>query len=203
MKSDNNQYIAEVDLKSIGKGLGTGLLAGSALFGGIVTAGKMAGIGRFASRPTETNVQPIQPSVQPPIQQSIQQTPTIINQSKPKAEIKQNTQIKQTSPKVEEVKQHEFQNEHIKRLYGAVVHAEHRGHVTDPYAYNKNLSIRTKSGGGASSSYGPLQMNTSVSGFLATTTELVVTSIRLYSTPDVIPLTDSFPVTNDPVISAT
>ena len=156
----NKKYIVEVDLKDIGKAIAKGAVIGSALFGGIVTAGKMAGIGRFAPRPTETNVQPIQPSVQPPIQHSIQQTPNIINQSN------KNSEIKQTSPKVEEVKQHEFQNEHIKRLYGAVVHAEHRGHVTDPYAYDKNLSIRTRSGGGASSSYGPLQMNTSVSGFL-------------------------------------
>jgi hypothetical protein len=155
----NKKYIVEVDLKDIGKAIAKGAVIGSALFGGIVTAGKMAGVGRFAPQPIETQNEPTQ-------QSPVEQIPNTISQTNQNSEIKQNTQIKQTSPKVEEVKQHEFQNEHIKRLYGAIVHAEHRGHVTDPYAYNKNLSIRTRSGGGASSSYGPLQMNTSVSGFL-------------------------------------
>jgi len=153
MISENKKYIVELSFKSIGKGLATGALVGTGLFGGIVTGAKMAGIGRFAPQPIETQNDPIQ-------QSPVKQIPSTTNQTN------QNSEIKQTSPKVEEVKQHEFQNEHIKKLYGAIVHAEHRGHVTDPYAYNKNLSIRTKSGGGASSSYGPLQMNTTVSGFL-------------------------------------
>lgn len=67
----------------------------------------------------------------------------------------QKPQIKQEQPKQQ---QFQFHNDHVKRLYGALVSAEHRGHVKDPYAYDPNLAIRTKAGKGTSSAYGPLQI---------------------------------------------
>jgi len=159
MKYENNQYIAEVNLKSLGKGVATGLVAGSALFGGIVGAGKLAGIGRFAPQPQPEKIQ--QPQVTPSQINTVTQTPQT-TQTEEKPKINQQTVKKET----DKVEQHQFENEHLKKLYGALVHAEHRGFVKDPYQYDPNLMIRTKSGGGKSSSYGPLQMNTSVFGFL-------------------------------------
>lgn len=157
MKYEKNQYIAEVNLKSLGKGVATGLVAGSALFGGIVGAGKLAGIGRFAPQTT-------QQSTEIPV---AKQTPAIQNQIATEKPQNKPTITKPTQQVTkQETEQHQFENEHLKNLYGALVHAEHRGFVKDPYKYDANLMIRTKSGGGKSSSYGPLQMNTSVFGFL-------------------------------------
>ena len=53
---------------------------------------------------------------------------------------------------------YQFENEHVKKLYGAVVSAEHRGNVKDPYAYDPAHYIRTRAGGGSSSAYGPMQI---------------------------------------------
>lgn len=53
---------------------------------------------------------------------------------------------------------YQFENEHVKKLYGALVSAEHRGHVKDPYAYDPAHYIRTRAGGGVSSAYGPMQI---------------------------------------------
>jgi hypothetical protein len=61
-----------------------------------------------------------------------------------------------------------FENEHVKRLYGAMVAAEHRGVVKDPYSYDKKLYVRTrddprrrKKKGEHSTAYGPLQITAS------------------------------------------
>lgn len=161
MKFEDKKYIAELNFKSLGRGLATGALVGTGLFGGIVTGAKMAGIGRFAPQPT-------QQSPETPV---VNQTPVIQNQittEKPqnKPTITKPTQQVAKQAIKQETEQHQFENEHLKNLYGALVHAEHRGFVKDPYQYDPNLMIRTKSGGGKSSSYGPLQMNTSVFGFL-------------------------------------
>lgn len=65
-------------------------------------------------------------------------------------------------------------NEQIKKLYGAIVAAEHEGaQPKDPYAFDKNLYIRTKAGGGKSSAYGPTQITASTAkGFQKTQPEL-------------------------------
>jgi len=61
-------------------------------------------------------------------------------------------------------------NEQIKKLYGAIVAAEHEGaKPKDPYAFDKNLYIRTKAGGGKSTAYGPTQITVSTAkGFMKT-----------------------------------
>jgi hypothetical protein len=65
-------------------------------------------------------------------------------------------------------------NPQIKSLYGAIVSAEHTGaKIDDPYAFNKDLYIRTKAGGGKSSAYGPVQITGSTAkGFKKTQPEL-------------------------------
>jgi hypothetical protein len=146
MKSDNNQYIAEVDLKSIGKGLGTGLLAGSALFGGMQVIGKVAGIGRYAQQETETST---------PIKPINVETQNNQNANTQKSEIK--PQVQQTS---QQKPNFEFETEHVKKLYGALVSAEHRGNVKDPHSYNPKHYIRNKVTT-ASTAYGPAQITVS------------------------------------------
>lgn len=54
--------------------------------------------------------------------------------------------------------QYQFENDNVKKLYGALVSAEHRGNVEDPHAYDPKHYIRTKAGKGTSSAYGPLQI---------------------------------------------
>jgi len=65
-------------------------------------------------------------------------------------------------------------NSQIKTLYGAIVGAEHTASkVSDPFAFNKNLYIRTKAGGGKSTAYGPVQITGSTArGFLKTQPQL-------------------------------
>jgi hypothetical protein len=65
-------------------------------------------------------------------------------------------------------------NEQIKKLYGAIVAAEHESaQPKDPYAFDKNLYIRTKAGGGKSSAYGPTQITGSTAkGFMKTQPQL-------------------------------
>lgn len=59
-------------------------------------------------------------------------------------------------------------NERVKRLYGAIVGAEHESaKLEDPYAFNKSVYIRTRAGGGTSSAYGPAQITRNTArGFL-------------------------------------
>ena len=61
-------------------------------------------------------------------------------------------------------------NETVRRLYGAIVSAEHEGEkIEDPYAFNEKLFIRTRAGGGKSTAYGPAQITYSTAkGFLKT-----------------------------------
>jgi hypothetical protein len=61
-------------------------------------------------------------------------------------------------------------NEQLKKLYGAAVAAEHEGaKPKDPFAFDKNLYIRTKAGGGKSTAYGPTQITVSTAkGFMKT-----------------------------------
>lgn len=65
-------------------------------------------------------------------------------------------------------------NETVRRLYGAIVSAEHEGEkIEDPYAFNEKLYIRTKAGGGKSTAYGPAQITYSTAkGFLKTQPKL-------------------------------
>jgi hypothetical protein len=65
-------------------------------------------------------------------------------------------------------------NEQIKKLYGAIVAAEHEGaQVKDPFAFDKKLYIRTKAGGGKSTAYGPTQITVSTAkGFQKTQPQL-------------------------------
>lgn len=50
-------------------------------------------------------------------------------------------------------------NKRIKKLYGAIVSAEHEAaKLADPYAFDKSVYIRTRAGGGTSSAYGPAQI---------------------------------------------
>jgi hypothetical protein len=65
-------------------------------------------------------------------------------------------------------------NEQVKRLYGAIVGAEHEGEqVQNPFEFNQKLYIRTRAGGGASSAYGPTQITRNTArGFLKTQPEL-------------------------------
>jgi len=65
-------------------------------------------------------------------------------------------------------------NEQIKRLYGAIVAAEHEeAQVEDPFAFNKKLYVRTKAGGGKSTAYGPTQITVSTAkGFQKTQPQL-------------------------------
>lgn len=65
-------------------------------------------------------------------------------------------------------------NAQLKALYGAIVGAEHTSSkVKDAYAYNPQLFIRTKAGGGKSSAYGPVQITGSTAkGFMRTQPQL-------------------------------
>lgn len=83
------------------------------------------------------------------------QQPTRVVQTAP-VQTRPVTQQVQTEP--QKKAGYQFENEHVKKLYGALVSAEHRGNVKDPYAYDPAHYIRTRAGGGASSAYGPLQI---------------------------------------------
>jgi len=67
-----------------------------------------------------------------------------------------------------------FGGEHIRKLYGAVMSAEHRGRgITDPFAFDERLYIRTKDKSGKSSAYGPVQITRNTArGFLKQNPEL-------------------------------
>lgn len=84
-------------------------------------------------------------------------TNTPVAQQEPQPQ-PQPQQQKPKAPPTPEIKKHEFSSENSKKLYGALVTAEHRGVVTDPYEYDPKLAIRTRAGGGVSSAYGPLQI---------------------------------------------
>lgn len=81
-----------------------------------------------------------QPTQTTAVQPQVEQTPKVQTETKP------------------QIQQHQFGSEHAKRLYGALVSAEHKGNVTDPFAYDPGLAIRTRAGGGSSSAFGPLQI---------------------------------------------
>jgi hypothetical protein len=65
-------------------------------------------------------------------------------------------------------------NLQLKSIYRGIVGAEHTAaKVEDPFAFNKNLYIRTKAGGGKSSAYGPVQITASTArGFMKTQPQL-------------------------------
>lgn len=65
-------------------------------------------------------------------------------------------------------------NAQLRALYGGIVGAEHTSSkIKDPYAYNPQLFIRTKAGGGKSSAYGPVQITSSTAkGFMKTQPQL-------------------------------
>jgi hypothetical protein len=65
-------------------------------------------------------------------------------------------------------------NDQLKSIYRGIVGAEHTAaKVEDPFAFNKNLYIRTKAGGGKSSAYGPVQITASTAkGFMKTQPKL-------------------------------
>jgi hypothetical protein len=123
------------------EGLKTNILSGLLAAGGII--GGTASYNKYMSQnsvPSEkTNIVAKPKQVTRPITQVTQQTIA-----------------PQTTPPTEE--SFVFHNDHVKKLYGALVSAEHRGNVTDPYAYDPKLAIRTKAGNGTSSAYGPLQI---------------------------------------------
>lgn len=139
MQISDNKYIVEVNLGKTARTLGTAAALGFGIGGMAIGGAKLAGVGRFASQSTPIVTQ------QQPIQTGSNQN---IAPAKAKEEIKQEPN-KDTF---------EFHNENVKKLYGALVSAEHRGNVEDPYQYDPNLAIRTKAGGGTSSAYGPLQI---------------------------------------------
>lgn len=120
---------------------------GSQLLGGFA-AGGLIGFG--AAQIKNASNQDVPQPEQKIVAVAPTQTP---QQQKPQVKQQQKTQVKQ-----EEQPQFAFHNEHVKKLYGALVSAEHRGNVKDPYAYDSNLAIRTKAGKGTSSAYGPLQI---------------------------------------------
>ena len=75
-------------------------------------------------------------------------------------------QPQQAKTKQEKPQAYQFEHDSERRLYGALVSAEQRGNVgDDPTAYDVRHYIRTKIPT-KSSSYGPLQINSSVNGLL-------------------------------------
>lgn len=153
MKIIGKQYIVEVKsslLKSFAAGAG---LAAGAMGIGLAT--------KYAF-PTKTPNQPVVKAVAPSTQ--IPQVPVVKPPSPPvetKAPVSTKPPETKTPPvtnKPEEPVGYEFENPHEKRLYGALISAEHRGHVKDPYKYDPKHYIRTRSGDGTSSAYGPLQI---------------------------------------------
>jgi hypothetical protein len=152
---ENKKYIAEVDVKSLAKGLATGVIVGGSLVSGMAAGAKALGIGRFA--PQQPIVQPNVPT-QPTTSQIKQQSPVNTQQAN-------NTQQKVVQKAPQKINQKEkefdFGSEHAKRLYGAIVSAEHRGVVgKDPYAYDPKIHVRNKVLTN-SSAYGPGQLTAS------------------------------------------
>ena len=134
MKSFKTYLEEKKKMKMIDKAL-VGALSFGVLSGG-------AALGKYHRMQREA-----QPTVVSP-------TPTkIVNQTPVVAQPKVDT-----PKKVEAPKKSAFENEHVKKLYGALVSAEHRGRVKDPYAYDAKHYVRTRAGGGASSAYGPAQI---------------------------------------------
>ena len=122
-------------------------LAG-ALTLGAVSAGA---VGYRMMNPHQQPTQPTQPTQTTDVQPQVEQTPKVQTETKP------------------QIQQHQFSSEHSKKLYGAIVSAEHRGHVNDPYAYDPDLAIRTRAGKGKSSAFGPLQITRNTArGFMDT-----------------------------------
>lgn len=119
------------------KALGVSLAFGAA--SGLLAGGKMLS-NRNISQDIQTST---------PVRQVISQ-PAQVQQPK----ISTPVQVKQPQKKTG----YQFENEHVKKLYGALVSAEHRGNVKDPYAYDPGHYIRTRAGGGVSSAYGPMQI---------------------------------------------
>lgn len=68
-------------------------------------------------------------------------------------------------------------NPQLKSLYGGFVNAEHTGSkIKDPFAFNPQIFVRTRAGGGKSSAYGPVQITGStVRGFMKTQPDLFKT----------------------------
>lgn len=151
MKKVNDQYI--VELKS--GPLVTAAALGFGLFGSVVGGAKALGVGRFAQQQQQaaplTTAQPVQ---RPAQQQPSQQAP---QKAAPSRELRMVQQPQAANP------HGPFKSEHSRRLYGALVSAEHRGVVKDPYSYDPNVSIRTKakpksSSGPHSTAFGPTQI---------------------------------------------
>jgi hypothetical protein len=129
------------------KALGVSLAFGAA--SGLLAGGKM-----LANRNSDSNIKPStitrQVVSQPArIQQRIS-TPAKVQQTQASTPV----QVQQPQKKTG----YQFENEHVRKLYGALVSAEHRGNVKDPYGYDSRHYIRTAAGGGASSAYGPMQI---------------------------------------------
>ena len=139
MQISDKKYIIEVNLGKTARTLGTAAAIGIGIGGMAIGGAKLAGIGRFA--PQETPVTTKSEPVLAPIS--------------PKQVTSKTIEINVEEPKPATF---DFHNEHVKKLYGALVSAEHRGVVKDPYQYDPKLAIRTKAGGGSSSAYGPLQI---------------------------------------------
>lgn len=119
---------------------------GKELLGWAAVGGMIGGTAAFMKNAQN---QPSEPE-----QKIVATTPAPAQQKPKMQQQQQKPQVKQEEQK----QQFAFHNDHVKKLYGALVSAEHRGHVKDPYAYDPNLAIRTKAGKGTSSAYGPLQI---------------------------------------------
>ena len=158
---EDKKYIAEVDVKSLAKGLATGVIVGGSLVSGMAAGAKALGIGRFA--PQEPIVQPSVPTQ--PTTSTVQQQKPVNTQQTTNTQQKVTQKAPQTTN--EKAKEFDYGSEHAKRLYGAIVSAEHRGVVgKDPYAYDPKIHVRNRVSTD-SSAYGPGQLTRStVRGFV-------------------------------------